>query len=276
MKTKYLLLVAAFSALNFACQHKIASPGPASAAAQVPEHPKACVDSVCRIRIEGYPQEVAVLIPPYADYKNVTLFLHGFIFGKERDKNLDAIMKDFDIVKAFKESKSNRILIIPFSSGQNKDYRQFFKNKLDVQMFLANVYKVFGMKTYVEDMQIIAHSGAYLTTQKLIEDPSTEIKSFRISQVTLLDATYSEFNPRVFNRWLKSGDYKMTVIYLRNSPTEKKALELWSLFSGQKPGKVGGFNLENADDLTLIPESEVRNLPDAHWLLVRKWFGRVL
>ena len=283
MKLKYSIFLSVISLFGLGCQHKMGSPGLASSAqsgagssAEAPSPAKPCVNNVCRIRVEGYPQEVAVLIPPYADYKTVTVFFHGFIFNKERDKTPDAIMKDFDIVKAFQESKSNRILIIPFSTGQNKDYRQYFKNKLDIQMFLANVYKVFGMKTMVEDMQIIAHSGAYLTVQKLVADPSKEIQSFKISQVTLLDATYSEFNPQIFNRSLKSGDNKMTVIYLRNSPTEKKALQLWSLFSGQKPGKVGGFNLENADYLTLIPESEVRNLPDAHWLLVRKWFGRVL
>ena len=68
----------------------------------------------------------------------------------------------------------------------------------------------------------------------------------------------------------------MTVIYLKNSPTEQKAMQLWGQYSGQKPGKEGGINLGNADYLTMIPETEIRNQQDAHWLLVRKWFGRVL
>lgn len=241
-----------------------------------PSMPAPCVNSVCQLQVEGYPQEVAVLIPPYADFKNITMFFHGFSTGKERDKNLAAVMADLDIVKSFRDSNTNRVLIVPFSSGQNKDYKQFLKNKTDLRNFINSVYKAFAMKVQTESVQLIAHSRAFQTVQDLVGDQSEENKNLHISQVTLLDATYSKFNSRTFMYWLRSGDNKMSVIYLKNSPTEKKALELWGLFSGQKPGPVGGFTLDNGDFLTLIPETEVRNQPDAHWALARKWFGRSL
>ena len=270
MKIMLLIVVSALSLLLTSCGRGAKS-GDASVSMPAP-----CSNSVCQLSVEGYPQEIAVLIPPYADFKNITIFFHAFSSGKERDKNLTAVMEDLEIVKSFRESKSNRVLIVPFSSGQNKDYRQFIKNKTDLRNFITNLYKAFAMKNQVESVEIIAHSGAFQTAQDLVGDQSIENKNLHINQVTLLDATYTKFNSRTFMYWLKSGDNKMTVIYLKNSPTEKKALELWGLFSGQKPGPVGGFNLESGDYLTLIPETEVRNQPDAHWALVRKWFGRSL
>lgn len=276
MKMKCLLVLFSLSILNFSCTHKPKGDDAATAHAAPSSEAGACVDSVCRIRVEGYPQEVAVLIPPYADYKHVTLFLHEFSSGKERDHDLDAIMKDLEIVKSFKDSRTDRILIIPYSSGQNQDYRKIFKNKQDIQAFLESVYKVFAMKVIVEDLHLIAHGRATLTLQKIVQDHSSVGQDLNISQVTLLDATSAEFNPKIFVKWLKSSDNKMTMVYLKNSPIEKKALKLWSRFSKQKPGKAGGFNLENADYLTLIPEAELRHQPDAHWLLARKWFGRIL
>ncbi len=273
MKFKVIILSLMILVFNSSCMHK----QEAGTTSTSSFSPKACVDSVCQIKVEGYPQEVAVLIPAYADFKQVTVFFHGFSFGKERDKDLSAIMNDFEVAKSFKEAKTKRILVIPFSAGQNVDYRKLIKNKLDLQVFLASVYKSFGIKVMVEDAQLIAHSGAFLTVQDILKDKSSENENLKISQVTMLDATYSKFEPKVYTDWLKSGgDNKMTVIYLKNSPTEKMAMKLWGQYSGQKPGKEGGINLGNADYLTMIPEAEVRNQQDAHWLLVRKWFGRVL
>ena len=238
--------------------------------------PPACSDSVCQLRVEGYPQEIAVLIPPYADFKQVTIFLHGFSFGKARDKNLTAIMNDFEIAKAFKESNTNRILIVPFSAGQNKDYRKYIKNKSDLQAFLNNLYRAFALKVSVEDIHLVGHSGSFVTIQDLVQDRSANTINQKITQVTLLDATYSQFKPSAFTEWLRSGEHKMTVIYLKNSPTQKKALELWGRFSKDKPGQSGGFNLAGGDYLTMIPEAELPLQTESHWLLVRKWFPRIL
>lgn len=275
MKIQALVVILIFFSLS--CSQKPgSSQSPGDAIQSVPQaspQNSPCVKSVCQIKVEDYPQDVAVLIPPYADYKHVTIFFHGFSFGKKRDRNLNAIMDDFEIIKSFQESGTDRILIIPFSSGKNNDYRKFIKNKNDMNKFLANLYKVFSIKTSIEDIHFIGHSGAHVTIQNILKDPSSNTQ---VSQVTLLDATYSSLEPKVFTNWLKSGEKKMTAIYLKNSATEKMALRLWNLFSSEKPGKEGGINLENTDYLTVIPEAEMSKLPDAHWVLVRKWFGRVL
>jgi hypothetical protein len=238
--------------------------------------PAICRQSICRIKVEGYPHDIAVMVPPKADWKQVTFFFHGFSFNQRRDKNIDAIIDDFDVIGAFEKSLSNRILIMPFSSGKNRDYRQHFKGKEDLQIFLAKVYKTFNMKAVFEDVHLVGHSGAHLTIQNIVGDQKTLVQNFKISQVTLLDATYSSFSPSIFNRWLEGGNAKMTIIYLKNSPTQKKALEMWNIYSKDKPGPIGGFNLEGGNYLTVIPESEVGRANEAHWLLVRKWLPRVL
>jgi hypothetical protein len=239
--------------------------------------PPACQDSICRLQINDYPQEVAVLIPPYANYKKIALFLHDFSQDKKRYKNLDGVMKDLEIAKSFRESGTDRILIVPFSSGKNTDFRKNFKNKLELQVFFANLYKVFGIKLLVEDLHFIGHGESYKTIQEIIRDQSPENQNLNISQITLLDGTYSGFKPKIFNQWIKSANgNKMTVIYLKGSAAEAKALQFWSLFSGEKPGKEGGINLGDAEYLTLIPESEFKKSTSAHWLLAKKWFGRIL
>lgn len=238
--------------------------------------PVACRQSICRIRVEGYPQDIAVLVPPKADWKQVTFFFHGFSFNQARDKDLDAIMSDFDVINAFEKSLSNRVFIMPFSSGQNRDFRQHFRSKADFQLFLAKVYKTFNMKAIAEDIHLIGHSGAYLTIQNIVGDASSLVENFRISQVSLLDATYSGFLASVFNRWLAAGGARMTIIYLKDSPTQRQALEMWKLYSKDKPGPIGGFNLEAGNYLTVIPEAELGRQNQSHWLLVRKWLPRIL
>ncbi len=274
MNIQNLCSVFLILSLNLSCAHRSekksdTATDPSSKIAS------ACLDSVCQLKVENYPQDIAVLIPPYADYKQVTIFLHGFVSGSERDRSLSALMQDFEIVKAFKESSSNRILIIPYSTGKNKDFQAHIKNRSDLQNLISNVYQAFAMKTKVEDVHLIGHGEAFQSVQNILQDGASGVDNLAISEVTLLNATYPNFKPRVYTQWLKSGDRKMTVIYLKNSKTQRKALELWSLYSGEKPGKEGGINLGNAEYLSLIPEAELRSA-DAHYQLVRKWFGRTL
>lgn len=274
MNIQNLCSVFLILSLNLSCAHRSEKKSDAAVDTNS-KMASACLDSVCQLKVEDYPQEIAVLIPPYADYKQVTIFLHGFVMGSERDRSLNAIMQDFEIVKAFKQSSSNRILIIPYSTGKNKDFQAHIKNRSDLQSLISNVYKAFAMKTKVEDVHLIGHGDAFQSIQNILQDGATGVGNLAISEVTLLDGTYSNFKPRIYTQWLKAGDRKMTVIYLKNSKTQKKALELWSLYSGEKPGREGGINLGNAEYLTLIPEAELRS-SDAHYLLARKWFGRAL
>jgi hypothetical protein len=238
--------------------------------------PPPCVDSVCHIQVEGYSQPVVVIIPPYADYKKVTLFLHDSLTGKERDHSIDAIMNDLEIVKAFKQSANNRIMIIPFSSGANADYKQNFHNRTELQAFLAHVYKTFGNTTMVEDLQIIAHGSASEIVQTLLKDHSKENQNLRISQIVLLDGTGAKFNVKTFISWVKESDNKLTIIYVKKSKYQEKALALWKSVSSEKLSAQGGFTLDEGHSVSVIPEVEFGRKPKAHWYLARKWFGRVL
>ncbi len=233
--------------------------------------PEGCQDSVCRLKVQGYPQEVAVLVPPYADYKHVTIYFQDFSSGQSTDHDLKSVMKSLDMIKSFKESQTDRILVYPFSFGQNKDYRTHFKNQADLKAFMNQVYQVLGVKIIPEDFYLIGHGGAYLTLQNMIEK-----NDLQISQVTLIDARGPRFKPQIWTKWLRSQDHKMTLIYLKNSSSQEIATRLWNRFSSQKIGKEGGINLDKGDYLTIIPDSEIKKSPDATWQLVKKWFGRVL
>ena len=98
---KIILSAVMILVFQVSCQHK---GGRNSSPAETSTSSSACVDSVCQIKVEGYPHDVAVLIPPYADFKQASVFFHGFSFGKERDRDLKSILNDFEIAKSFKES----------------------------------------------------------------------------------------------------------------------------------------------------------------------------
>lgn len=233
--------------------------------------------SVCLLRVDGYPQPVAIFVPPDFDSRSrrIGVFLHGWVQGDSFDKNVSVLAQDFEIAQALEKARSSDLLILPYSRGRNLDYDASFRSRTEFESFLRSVLSRVGKSDPLGfSAHVLGHSGAFRTIGRILKNYSEAGFAFEIERVALLDATYRGLDHEAFRGWLLAGTKTLNVVYLPSTPTEIGANELREKFDSSGSTRRAFF--VGASMVHVISESRFKDDARAHWLVVRQHLPRLL
>lgn len=231
---------------------------------------------ICLIEKSTYPKPVAVLIPPSynGEELEVGIFFHGWSFGAERDKDVMSIIRDFALADALSVAKSKQVIVVPFSSGKNITYENYFRKRESLDAFLATI---FPDTFHPKSITIIAHSGAFSTVGRILRSDNGGKDLPKIEEVALIDASYNGVDVDSFKRWLVTGGKTLKVSFLADTPTEVGAKQIWDTISGKK-FESGQVNKDTVSDskLEIANEKALGFGKIDHWEIVRKVCPQIL
>lgn len=190
----------------------------------------------CRIRVEGYPQPISILVPagyqpePQAD---LILHMHGDIVTGDRDREVFGI---FDFGEMLTSSGQNSIMIIPESSGAGDTYAQFYgQGALQFDSVLDRVIgEVLSPSGLIEDstappeeridsITLTAHSGGRRVLSSWHSMYSSSRYLQRVQNMGLFDASFGGSTTPHLGTVARSLEQRNGVFanfYLAGSPTE--------------------------------------------------------
>lgn len=205
---------------------------------------------VCLFQPKSYSQEVAIIKPPRGAVRDlpVSVFLHGFSFGTDRDRDLEAVLKDLRLVQTLHAAAQPRWVLIPWSSGRNQSYRTELTDFASLRRLVDEAAGQFGI-VVPNRFEVWAHSGAYKTVTDVLVGSGDQISS-----VTFLDATYGSLDVPVISDWFNRGQRSLSVFYLKDSPTQKGAVGLQNAIVPQPKFWVVEVPPKSVDHWSLVPK----------------------
>jgi len=185
----------------------------------------------CRIKVGSYPQEVAILTPTVTTTNKIHYFFHGFRFNNEQtwryDRSLDHVISGFQLARSVCKDQPE-ILIIPFSQGNNRDYRNYFTHAKIFDQFNSHIMTYLSLKDLEIELRLSGHSGAGKTIGIIAKE-----STFQINHITLYDALYSTQWSADLLLWLKKSEGKSLSLFAV-APNNAN-LSTWSQTTGESP-----------------------------------------
>lgn len=210
---------------------------------------------ICRIQITSYSEEVFVLsntlaLAPPANSSpspSTAVFLHGFSFNSDRDRDLMAIVQDLEFVSVLESRQAPWRVIIPWSPGKNRTYRAELTDFASLLKLVGEVHRGLHLPL-PSTFELWAHSGAYKTVMDVLANADQRVQGLR-----LLDATYRAFDDSKLSNWLKTANPNVEIAWLKGSPTHLKAEELRMKHAGNAQWTFKSVEKSTADHWSLVP-----------------------
>lgn len=156
-------------------------------------NPSAKEGTTCVGTIDGYPREVALLVPPgfrAGDRAALILHLHGFNLDNHP---LSYMLAYFRMAQSLAATARNAILVVPLSYGRCDDFNQSLADTAGhYRAFIDRVAAVIQGASLARvaepaSITLTGHSGSYRALAAIIENG---IYPERTRELYLLDATY--------------------------------------------------------------------------------------
>lgn len=176
---------------------RVADPALTSALLEVQgfkcEAPSAVTGTTCVGTVDGYPREVAIVVPPgflVRDRADVILHLHGFNLDNHP---LSYMLSYFHFAQALAATHRNAVLVAPLSYGQCDDFNQSLADSAaHYRAFIDKVEAILQGSSLVHvaepaSITLTGHSGAYFPLSEII---GNGVYADRTQELYLLDATY--------------------------------------------------------------------------------------
>lgn len=171
--------------------------------------------SYCEIRVEGYPQKIAVISPKSGDITSVKLYFKGYTMSTQSmyDRSVKSLATSLML---YPTHPSERV-IIPMSVGECTTYKKSISKLSD---FLET------LKEWIPEgasLSINAHSGAGAVVSNWI----TQEEITNLKEVRLFDAIYSDQTVSELEKWkLTHTDSRLAVASVKGWRADQFAYKL--------------------------------------------------
>jgi hypothetical protein len=211
-----------------------------------------CSYTDCRVQLAGYTQKIAILSPKEKPSNLLQYHFHGFRFNNnyswQFDRSLDHVIQGFQLQRSVC-GESPKILIIPYSEGQNSDYRGFFTNS-DIFNQFHNAVLDYLKLSSVEQLHLSAHSGGGKTVSMIAAGSALNIK-----KISIYDGIYGQSWSDDLLKWArKAGKKHLKLVAVAPNLIDSKN---WQTLKGADPFKFSRALLtQNAQTLKITQEQK--------------------
>jgi len=195
-----------------------------------------CTYTDCRVKLANYPQEIAILSPQKNTSNILQYHFHGFRFNNnyssQFDRTLTHVIQGFQMERSVCGEGAKK-LVIPFSLGQNVDYRSYFTNAASFEKFHSEITKYLNLKTDLE-IHLSAHSGGGKTVAMIAANTELILK-----KISIYDGIYGQSWSDHLITWAnKPGIKALKLVAVAPASVN---LKNWKTAAGESP-----FNLSRA------------------------------
>jgi hypothetical protein len=176
----------------------------------------------CIGRITGYPNEVAVIVPPsYQATQQVDLVLHLHGHNLSNDP-LSVMLAKYRPEALFAQTGRNSILVVPGSRGKCLEFQQFLADGPHFQNFIDQLAVLIqgaslSKTAEVHSIALSGHSGAYRSLATII---SNGVYADQIQELYLLDSAYGK--PLELARFALTPGHRFWSAYHPDDPDQYK------------------------------------------------------
>jgi hypothetical protein len=189
----------------------------------------------CRVRLPGYPQDVAFFFTSWPPPKGarLVLYLHGHL------QDFDTILKYFKFDKILADSGSkNTVLIVPNGAGPghtDETYRSEWRDAPDAgqrfRRFVAGVGTILaggGSSSGEPTLVLAGHSGAGSIMDHILSCRRNDVCYKHVSEVYLLDGAYSPDYFDAYAKFAKEPGHRFISVFkgtAANNETLRKMID---------------------------------------------------
>jgi pimeloyl-ACP methyl ester carboxylesterase len=211
-----------------------------------------CNYTDCRVKLAGYPQEIAILSPKDNATNILQYHFHGFRFNDnyswQFDRSLNHVIQGFQLERAVCGDE-RKTLIIPYSSGQNIDYRNYFISADKFTDFHHAILQQLNL-TQANEIHLSAHSGGGKTVSMIAAN-----SALSINKVIIYDGIYGQTWSDDLIKWVKSPE-KKSLKLVAVAPAAVNAKN-WKNQAGEAPFNFSrAIILQNNQDLKLTQQNK--------------------
>ena len=164
----------------------------------------------CEVKVDGYPEPVAIISPQNEEIYSVKVHWHGYIL--DPTSPFDRSLKSYVETLSLLPTVNGERVIIPKSVGKCET---FFKNVTSLNAFLESLKDFIPEKSEIE---LSAHSGSGAFIAQLLTNE--EIKN--LIGVHYVDALYADVTVEQIKKWkLAHPKTELSVSYVKGTTTAK-------------------------------------------------------
>jgi hypothetical protein len=210
---------------------------------------------MCRGRVAGYPDDIAVFIPrryipkPKAP---LVLHLHGNLW---EGATADDVLKRYDFGTILAKSNRRSLLIVPLSQAHvTAQNHPEMRDPVKFQQMMDSLMALFqkaGLCEHPEPAHIAltAHSGGYKTSAAILSMACPKVGTCyrsHIHEFHLLDGSYGE--DTVFTNFALERGNRFTTTYIPDTQTEETSLNIMKQVPGAKLLTTNSQRLKDKPD----------------------------